>query len=413
MKIELLAPPYSGHLHPILAMARQLQSQHEVTVLSTPGAQPAIQASGLRGDTLLCATQEAALWEIANPATPVRAHPLRLHAQLSQALRLMEQMREVLQQRWSGQRPDLVIVDFTLPPAGLLAAELGIRWWTSLPSPCVLDCMQGPPPYLGGLPPPTNRWQSLQQAAGRRLTRWFKRGVHAWQRPTMRRLGVTSIYRADGSERVYSPECILALGVPELEFARSWPAALQFIGPMLHTPPNAHPAPPFVDGARHLLVTAGTHQDWIKPRLAEAAANLARQHPQWQVHVSDGHQHDAAAAAQLLPNLHRLPFVDYARYLPRYDRVLHHGGAGVMYHALRAGVPALVLPLDYDQFDHAARLQAAGAGLWLRDLDALPALFTRSLQEDAFPGLAALQASVQRHAAVEAVLDRVQTLQRP
>ena len=83
-----------------------------------------------------------------------------------------------------------------------------------------------------------------------------------------------------------------------------------------------------------------------------------------------------------------------------------------MYHALRAGVPSLVFPLDYDQFDHAARLQAAGAGLWLRDLDQLPALFARALQADAFPGLAALQASVQRHLAVEAVLDRVASLER-
>ncbi|MCC7635063.1 glycosyltransferase [Stenotrophomonas rhizophila] len=412
MKIELLAPPYSGHLHPVLAMARQLQPHHEVTVLSTPGAQAAIGASGLHGEVLLCAEQEAALWQIANPPRPVKANPLRLHAQLRQALRLMEQMRGTLQQRWTIARPDLAIVDFTLPPAGLLAAELGIAWWTSLPSPCVLECADGPPPYLGGLSPARNRWQALQHAAGRRMTRLFKRGVHAWQRPAMRRLGVESIYRPDGSERVYSPECILALGVPELEFPRRWPAALQFVGPMLHTPPSAHPAPPFVPGARHLLVTAGTHQDWVKPRLAEAAAALARLYPQWQVHVSDGHQDSAATPVQALPNLHRLPFVDYARHLPGYDLVLHHGGAGVIYHALRAGVPALVFALDYDQFDHAARLQAAGAGLWLRDLQDLPAVFAAALRGDAFPGLAMLQASVRQHMAADAVLARVEALGR-
>ncbi|AWH32250.1 nucleotide disphospho-sugar-binding domain-containing protein [Stenotrophomonas sp. SAU14A_NAIMI4_8] len=412
MKIELLAPPYSGHLHPLLAIARQLQAQHQVTVLSTPGAQPAIAASGLHGDVLLSAAHEAALWQIANPGVAVKANPLRMHAQLRQALQLMAQMRHALQQRWAEQRPDLVIVDFTLPPAGLLAAELGIRWWTSLPSPCVLDCADGPPPYLGGMSPPRTAWQRVQQAAGRQMIRLFKRGVHAWQRPAMRRLGVPAIYRRDGSEQVYSDECILALGVPELEFPRRWPAALQFIGPMLHTPHSEHAAPPFVDGARHLLVTAGTHQDWVKPRLAEAAAALARQYPHWQVHVSQGHQHDLSTRAQPLPNLHLLPFVDYARHLPRYDRVLHHGGAGVMYHALRAGIPALVYPLDYDQFDHAARLHAAGAGLWLRRLEDLPALFAQALQADAFPGLPALQASVQRHMAAQAVLDRVASLER-
>jgi UDP:flavonoid glycosyltransferase YjiC (YdhE family) len=46
--------------------------------------------------------------------------------------------------------------------------------------------------------------------------------------------------------------------------------------------------------------------------------------------------------------------------------VVHHGGAGVMWECLRAGVPQLVLPQDYDQFDHAARLEAAGVGVRLR-----------------------------------------------
>ncbi len=55
MKIELLAPPYSGHLHPILAIARQLQPQHDVTVLSTPGAQAAISARPSRSRPIHCA----------------------------------------------------------------------------------------------------------------------------------------------------------------------------------------------------------------------------------------------------------------------------------------------------------------------------------------------------------------------
>ena len=59
----------------------------------------------------------------------------------------------------------------------LLATRLGIRWWTSLPSPCVLETPDGPPPYVGGLLPSTGRWDSLQHAAARRLTRLFKRGV--------------------------------------------------------------------------------------------------------------------------------------------------------------------------------------------------------------------------------------------
>lgn len=396
MKIELLAPPYSGHLHPVLAMARQLQTRHDVVVLSTPGVQGDIHACGLHGESVLTHEDEAALWRIANPPRSVGSHPLRLHAQLQQSLRLMAALRASLQARWSISRPALVIADFTLPAAGQLASEMGMHWWTSLPSPCVLETPDGPPPYLGGLLPATGRLDALVHTSARRLTRLFKRTVHAWHRRQMSALGLPALYRADGSEAVYSAECILALGVPELEFAQRWPAGLHFVGPMLCTPPNPSPAPAFVAGARHLLVTAGTHLDWAKPALTRAAAGLARQHPDWQVHVSLGRAvHGAGPLPGAPPNLHTLAFVDYGRHLSRYDLVLHHGGAGVMYHALRAGVPALVHPLDYDQFDNAARLQACDAGLWLRRLEDLPSLFGRALSDPhCFKGLPALRDAV-------------------
>ena len=63
--------------------------------------------------------------------------------------------------------------------------------------------------------------------------------------------------------------------------------------------------------------------------------------------------------------------------------VLHHGGAGVMWECLRAGVPALVLPQDYDQFDHAARLEAAGVALRLRHPREIESALRRVLQGDA------------------------------
>ena len=413
MKIELLAPPYSGHLHPVLAIARALQSEHEVTVLGTPGSQRAIEACGLQGHTVLTPEDEAGLWALANPAKPVRANPLRLHAQIRQTLGLMARLHAALTHRWAVQRPDLVVADFTLPTAGLLATRLGIRWWTSLPSPCVLETPDGPPPYLGGLRPSTGPLDDLGHAAARGLTRLFKRGVHAWHKAPMQTLELPSMYRADGSEAVYSAECILALGVPELEFARQWPDALHFVGPMLCTPPTDAPPPPFLPGARHLLVTAGTHLDWAKQALMEAAAALAQRHPDWQVHVSQGRQDGGTLAPpHAPPNLHALAFVDYERYLARYDLVLHHGGAGVMYHALCAGVPSLVHPLDYDQFDHAARLQARRAGLWVRKLADLPAAFDRALADaSVFDGLPALQEAVRQQIDAQQMAALVRRLQ--
>ena len=62
-------------------------------------------------------------------------------------------------------------------------------------------------------------------------------------------------------------------------------------------------------------------------------------------------------------NLTECSYVPYGNGLAAYRAVCHHAGAGVTYSTLAAGVPALVWPRDFDQFDNAARVVARGAGL--------------------------------------------------
>jgi UDP:flavonoid glycosyltransferase YjiC (YdhE family) len=290
---------------------------------------------------------------------------------------------------------------------------MGIHWWTSLPSPCVLETPDGPPAYLGGLMPAQTGAQRVAHRVGRLLVRAFKLGGHRLHRRQMTSLGLPALYRSDGSEAAYSPECILALGVPELEFERRWPAALRFVGPMLCTPPGCQREPSFEAGRRHVLVTCGTHLDWAKNRLCTAAKDLARRYPDWVVHFSEGRVDGQGTGESDHPtNFHRFAFVDYERSLPRYDLVVHHGGAGVMYHALQAGIPSIVYPLDYDQFDHAARLHAERAGIWLRRLDDLPTAFDCIIRRaESIAGLPGLQQAVLRKVAQRQTLAIANCLQ--
>jgi rhamnosyltransferase subunit B len=57
-----------------------------------------------------------------------------------------------------------------------------------------------------------------------------------------------------------------------------------------------------------------------------------------------------------------LPYVPLAALLPRAAALVHHGGIGTTAEALRAGVPQVVVPLAYDQFDNAARVTALHVG---------------------------------------------------
>ncbi len=367
LRIELLAPPFAGHLHPILAIGRALRGIADIEVVSTEAAQARIRAAGLAG-TAVVPGADAALKAIVDPPHAVGAHPLRLHAQFQRSLELLDAFGKALDTRYASSRPDLVVADFTLPVAGAATQRRGIPWWTSHPSPCVIEAPGGPPAYLGGWMPGIGALGRSRDALAARAVRGFKWSVHRLHRRRLAALGFPALYRdhdggGDGSEAAYSPECILGLGLRELEFERAWPAALHFVGPMLWSPPDIGATPPDKD-AVNVLATLGTHLGWAKQGMGESLEAVAQALPTIRLHFSDGRMDAGAGAAHRA--LHRHAWVDYPSWVPRMRAVLHHGGAGVMWECLRAGVPALVLPNDYDQFDHAARLQAAGVALRLR-----------------------------------------------
>ncbi|NOT88841.1 MAG: glycosyl transferase [Lysobacter sp.] len=362
-RIELLAPPFAGHLHPILAIGRALRDIADVEIVSTERAQDRIRAAGLSGIAVVPGA-DALLREIVDPPHAIGAHPLRLHAQFRRSLDLLDAFASALDTRYAHSRPDLLIADFTLPVAGPVAKRHRIPWWTSHPSPCVIEAPGGPPAYLGGWMPGTGRFGRIRDDLAARIVRGFKTSVHRLHRRRLSALGFSSLYRDDGSEAAYSNECILGLGLRELEFERAWPAALRFVGPMLWSPPDTGAALPDSDGGAHVLATLGTHLGFAKNDLAARLDSVAHAYPDIRLHFSDGRLDDGADATHRA--LQRHAWVDYPSWVPRMRAVLHHGGAGVMWECLRAGVPALVLPSDYDQFDHAARLEAAGVAVRLR-----------------------------------------------
>lgn len=377
-RIDFLAPPFSGHLNPVMGMARMLAAHYDVRVLSTPGAVARIRAAGLQ-EVALMEGADSLLDSIANPPHAVKSNPLRMHRQFRQAVQLLSSLSVEITELYRRDPPDLLVADFTLPTGGFAARKLGIPWWTSLPSPCVMESPDGPPAYFGGLSMAEGAVDRLTQAAARKLVRLFKLALFGLYRGTLQQAGLSSPYRADGTEAVYSPDCVLALGLPELEFPRQWPAAVRFVRPILYTPPMESVSPEFRSGHRHVLVSLGTHLGWHKNEMSSRIRELASRFPDVMFHFSDGTLQGNAPVLE--GNFQRLPFVDYERWLSRYDLVIHHGGAGIMYYCIAHAKPALVYPLDYDQFDHAARLVRAGLAVRVRGLAELEDLLRRALAD--------------------------------
>ena len=69
--------------------------------------------------------------------------------------------------------------------------------------------------------------------------------------------------------------------------------------------------------------------------------------------------------APLPPDIYALPYAPFSGLYPRCAAVIHHGGIGTTAQALRAGVPALVVPWGVDQSFDGVQVARLGAGEWL------------------------------------------------
>jgi UDP:flavonoid glycosyltransferase YjiC (YdhE family) len=72
----------------------------------------------------------------------------------------------------------------------------------------------------------------------------------------------------------------------------------------------------------------------------------------------------------LPPSIQVAAHLPFDALLPQVAVLVHHGGIGTTAAALAAGIPQLVIPFAFDQFDNAARVARLGVGRACPTLDA-------------------------------------------
>ena len=436
-RVELVTPPFAGHLHPILGIGVELARRGvPVRVVSTAAARAAIEAAGLPA-VVITSADDAKIAEISDPARRIGHNPLRLHRQFRDTLAVLGSIRTELDERYRADPPALVVADFTLPVAGMIGLRHGARWFTSMPSPAATGSTDGTPAYVGGWMPPRGAAGLARDAVARSAVRTFKRSVYALNARPLRELGFPGVFRADGTERVYSADTVLALGLEELELPRTWPAAVRFVGPVPYAPPGRPGAwgaagPPGGDasdaaaqrggapGRPRVLVSCGTHLPRAKAELLDAVERAAELLPGVAFEMTLGGTPRPRGARRPDGTPGRVRLLDYADYgaLERYDAIVHHGGTGIANATLAAGRPAVVIPVDYDQPDVAARLVHHGVAERLHpsavrgDAGArrLADAVARALRPtpERTPALAAFRAACARHDGAAGAADLVE-----
>lgn len=141
------------------------------------------------------------------------------------------------------------------------------------------------------------------------------------------------------------------VGSPEGPSERLSPDLLSFLG--------AGPAPVYLGFGSMAVPDAGRMRDAVLGLSSDRRVIFS---PGWSgIDVASG------------PNLHVVGRVPHDALFPRMAAVVHHGGAGTLHAAARAGVPQVIVPMGGDQSWWAGRAHAAGiaaAPVRVRGLDA-------------------------------------------
>jgi UDP:flavonoid glycosyltransferase YjiC (YdhE family) len=114
----------------------------------------------------------------------------------------------------------------------------------------------------------------------------------------------------------------------------------------------------------------------------------------------------------LPPHIFHTVSAPFTKLFPECAAVVHHGGIGTMAEAMAAGIPQLVCPFCFDQFDNGARAKRLGVGDWLKTRPfngkKIAAALTRLITDETRSRCRAISGRFQHHNALEAAAQCLQ-----
>ncbi|MCJ2052917.1 glycosyltransferase [Methylobacterium sp. J-070] len=382
MKVLLCSTPATGHLNPLLAIARILAADgHEVMVLSGSAFRDRITAAGARfmalpgtadfdGRNILAVVPELA-------QIPPGPDWLRVAMERMFVDRIPDQhrgLRDALQ-----AFPASVVIgdDMFFGALPLLLGPRAERPAIVLCGTSILHCARPDrAPVFLGLPPAET---PEQETAYARIAEAYDAAV---DRPVglslvavLAELGLAAPPWPLFDAVVRLADTYLQLTVPSFEYPFAPPPTVRFIGALPIVLGQASP-PPWVgdlDGTRKVvLVTQGTvaNHDFgllVGPALAALAGE-----PDILTVVTAGGRGLDAIPGPIPANARLSPYLPFEWLLPRIDAMVTNGGYGSVNQALSFGIPLVAAGLTEDKADVNARIAWSGAGIDLATNDPTP-----------------------------------------
>ncbi|WP_306233194.1 glycosyltransferase [Agrococcus beijingensis] len=274
-----------------------------------------------------------------------------------------------LQSLIDTDQPDLLLTDVNTWGAAAVAERSGLPWLSISPYTPVLRS-KGWPPFGPGLPPARGPIGRARQAmVGRAVldaaTRLAMPSINGLRESVA---GLPPLPDFDAVLR-RAPQMLVTTAEP-LEYAHEdWAPQVQMVGPTSWEPPSA----PLdwldeIQGPIVLVTTASDYQgdtDIVRVAVTALAHEPVTVIATMPVGASLGFEPPA--------NARITGFVPHGPLLDRAVCMITHGGMGVTQKALERRVPVVVVPWGRDQFEVAARVEHAGAGVRLSRRHLTPA----------------------------------------
>jgi rhamnosyltransferase subunit B len=361
VRVCLVALGSAGDVHPMLALGQGLQARgHAVTLLANPAWAELTKGAGIEFEAVGDPADYRATVEHPKLWHPVDGFGVMWRYLLRPALAPTYQRLAAI-----AQRGRCVVIASPVAMGARIAQEkLGLPLITAYTAATMLRTVHDPMTLAHWRVRP---WvpRAVRRAAWALLDRYK---LEPLVRPALdalrSELGLPALHEPVFGRWMHSPQAGVTLFPSWFAAAApDWPAQVVEGGFTLYEG-DARSVPPeleaFIDqGPAPVVFMPGTAAQAAAPffRAAVQACAATGQRGLLLGAVPQDLKH------QLPPTLLAGDYAPFAWLLPRARALVHHGGIGSSAQALRAGVPQLVVPQAYDQFDNAMRLERLGVGL--------------------------------------------------
>jgi zeaxanthin glucosyltransferase len=357
----VLVPAYTGHLNPLLALARALERRgHRVTVLSALDAEAKVRRAGLEFQPIAQVEFPLGEWPRATARagelTGVRATWAATHVVARFARGIQRELSEIV----ARERLDGLVMD------QIAVGTEGVCQVMKLPLAVACGAMAFQ--IESRVPPWSVAW-AYRPALPFRL-----RNIAAQfcsNMVGMPLLAEVGPYRFKHRLPMMTYHYINELA-PSLVQVAQQPAFFDF--PRRHLPDNFHSTGPWVDadaradsafpwarldGRPVVYASLGTLQNRLEPIFRAIIAACATLDVQLVVALG---REGATLSGAMPANVFVVDYAPQLALIQRADVVITHAGLNTVLECLRAGVPMVALPITNDQPGVAARVRALGVG---------------------------------------------------